>query len=1398
MNDTQLGEITDWIPDTTDTSRYVATITPRANGTLELSVAANVATDAAGNLNTASATHNVPVDLPLAHVVNIPDAGLALSVRRELDLAEGTDITLANMRSLTQLNANGFKLPNWQRIRDLTGLDHAINLSSIHLSANKISDISVLSGLNNLSMLYLGSNDISDISALSGLNNLTRLDIGDNDISDISVLSGLDNITVLFLDRNDISDISTLPDLSGLRDVYIASNPILDLSKNRTARTRLQQTTNILTIDPFITNVTMSAPSGWQNSAFDVNIVFPSRVSGFERTEVSITGTAEATITAWNTADYITYIATITPEANSSGEVIISIAEDVATIDATNIPNTAVSKTVRVDMIPPGVSITDVPSDVQNGAFNITITLTEELSAPLLTSNVHLSGTAEATITNFYFVDRATHTLMATITPTTSGDVTISFPAGTVTDIAGNNNTAAEAQTVVVDITPPEVNSLSVPTGTQDAAFNVTITFTEEVKGFVASDVRLSGVNATVTTLSTTDNTIYTATITPTTSGQLTVRIRAGAVTDAVGNKNKKVIQKTVTVDLPNDYPVFTEGGSTTRSVYENTSRGSNIGNAVSATDADGHTLTYSLSGTNASSFRIISSTGQLRTYAALDYETKNFYSVTVNVSDGNGGSDSITVRIYVFNRNDAPMFTNGTTTSRSVVENTPHSRNIGTAISATDQDGNTLQYSLSGTNASSFRIVSTTGQLRTYAALNFEGKRSYSVTVNVSDGSGGSDSINVTINVTNVNEAPIFTEGSSTTRAVPDDTPTGRNIGNPVSATDPEGNTLRYSLSGTDSTSFTINTTTGQLRTNATMDYETKNSYSVTITASDNLLTDTISVTINVNIGPVAPVFTEGVTTTRNVNENFPSFANIGEPVSATDANGDTLTYRLSGTNASSFRIVSTTGQLRTYAALNYEFKRSYSVTITASDGTFTDTIAVTINVTNVNEAPIFREGTTATRQILEGTNSGVNIGTPVSATDPENNTLTYSKSGTDASSFTIISSTGQLQTRASLDYDTKSSYSFTMSVSDGSYTDTISVTINVITTNNSPVFTDGESTTRVCWEGEDPGTGFGDPVSATDADNDTLTYGLEDYTLDTDDHASKFRIDSTTGQLRVLKEEDPDEGYEESDYDAGKTYTIVVTVSDGRGGTDSITVTINVAAMTSDGNNLPVFTDGESTSLTTWANEAPGLSFGDPISATDADNDTLTYTLSNTADNEEDHASLFRIDSTTGRLRVPKDGYSDDNVYYEDEDEGYVGSDYDAGKTYTIVVTVSDSRGGTDSITVTINLVATIPAPSAQTSPTQTTLLSNFPNPFNPETWIPYQLAKPAKVSLTIFNMRGIVVREITLGYQAAGIYRSRARAIHWDGRNEIGERVASGVYFYMLKAGDYTATRKMLMRK
>ncbi|RKU17909.1 hypothetical protein C6501_03255 [Candidatus Poribacteria bacterium] len=96
------------------------------------------------------------------------------------------------------------------------------------------------------------------------------------------------------------------------------------------------------------------------------------------------------------------------------------------------------------------------------------------------------------------------------------------------------------------------------------------------------------------------------------------------------------------------------------------------------------------------------------------------------------------------------------------------------------------------------------------------------------------------------------------------------------------------------------------------------------------------------------------------------------------------------------------------------------------------------------------------------------------------------------------------------------------------------------------------------------------------------------------------------------------------------------------------------------------------------------------------------------------------------------------------------------------------------------------------------KTALFANYPNPFNPETWIPYQLAKPAEVSLTIYAANGKIVRTLALGHLPAGVYKTRNRAAYWDGRNDVGESVASGIYFYTLTAGDFTATRKMLILK
>ena len=98
----------------------------------------------------------------------------------------------------------------------------------------------------------------------------------------------------------------------------------------------------------------------------------------------------------------------------------------------------------------------------------------------------------------------------------------------------------------------------------------------------------------------------------------------------------------------------------------------------------------------------------------------------------------------------------------------------------------------------------------------------------------------------------------------------------------------------------------------------------------------------------------------------------------------------------------------------------------------------------------------------------------------------------------------------------------------------------------------------------------------------------------------------------------------------------------------------------------------------------------------------------------------------------------------------------------------------------------------------PEETALLPNYPNPFNPETWIPYHLAEAADVTVHIYATGGTLVRTLVLGHQSAGIYQSRSRAAYWDGKNDLGEPVASGIYFYTLTAGNFTATRKMLIMK
>jgi hypothetical protein len=104
----------------------------------------------------------------------------------------------------------------------------------------------------------------------------------------------------------------------------------------------------------------------------------------------------------------------------------------------------------------------------------------------------------------------------------------------------------------------------------------------------------------------------------------------------------------------------------------------------------------------------------------------------------------------------------------------------------------------------------------------------------------------------------------------------------------------------------------------------------------------------------------------------------------------------------------------------------------------------------------------------------------------------------------------------------------------------------------------------------------------------------------------------------------------------------------------------------------------------------------------------------------------------------------------------------------------------------------------PSGQAVPSDFRLLQNFPNPFNPETWLPYELSSEADVTIWIYNSSGDLVRRLSPGRQEAGSYITRDRAAYWDGRNEAGEQVASGILFYTIQAGEFAATKKMVVAR
>ena len=694
--------------------------------------------------------------------------------------------------------------------------------------------------------------------------------------------------------------------------------------------------------------------------------------------------------------------------------------------------------------------------------------------------------------------------------------------------------------------------------------------------------------------------------------------------------------------------------------------------------DPDGPSITWSLLDEDDSGRFSINRQGVLTFRASPDHETPadddgdNVYLVTVKAVHGSK-TNMLHVAVTVTNVNEAPEFPSTETGRRMVAEDAVAGEDIGDLVEAMDPDrDDRLTYTLGGDDATSFAIVASTGQLQTEAPLDSDTQSRHTVTVTATDRDGLTDEITVTITVADVNEAPEFDDGPTTTRTVPENIGRNQNIGAPVAATDDDGDRLTYTLGGTDAASFDIVASSGQLRTRAALDFEATSTYSVTVSvrdskdkfgAGDTATDDEITVTIEVTDVEEDPEF-PSTRTERMVAENRGQGHDIGAPVAATDGDNDALTYTLGGTDAASFDIDATTGQLQTKDPLDKETKPSYSVTVSVSDGNpdaaTDDTINVTITVTNVQEAPVFPTSETGARSVAENTGMGQPIGDPVAATDGDNDRLTYTLDETAAASFDIDETTGQLRTKAPLDYEATSSYSVTVSVRDSKdadsnadtvVDDTIDVTITVTNVNEKPEFATGSATARTVDENTEANRDIGNPVAATDDDNnEVLTYTLGGA------DATAFDIDATSGQLLTK---------DSLDHEATSSYTVTISVRDSRDAAgdadtatdDTITVTINV----DDVNETPVIAGQTSVD---YAENGDGPVF--TYTAADPEKVTLSWSLVETGDDYD----KFTIPNGALSFNTPPN--------FEDPDPD---------NTYEVTVRVSDGPNE-DTLAVTVNV--------------------------------------------------------------------------------------------------------------
>ena len=695
--------------------------------------------------------------------------------------------------------------------------------------------------------------------------------------------------------------------------------------------------------------------------------------------------------------------------------------------------------------------------------------------------------------------------------------------------------------------------------------------------------------------------------------------------------------------------------------------------------DPEQESLTYSLSGTDADDFSIDSSSGAISFISTPDYEvptdanTDNAYELTFAVSDGTTTTLQELV-ITVTDVDEAPTITSATDAS------TPE--NTSTAIysaSATNPENNPLSYSLSGTDAANFTINSSSGAISFNNIPDYENPADadannvYALTLEVSDSiHTTSQALNIT--VTNIDEPPSI--ASAVSANILENTTTTIYT---ASASDPENDTLSYSLSAADAANFVIDPNSGAISFAINPDHENptdadaNNIYELTLEVSDSTHTTSQELSITVDdANDNAPIITAAQS--FGIDENSATGTIIGTVI-ATDVDTSPTTYQdwtiTSGDTNTAFAIDSSSGEITVADAsqLDYEIAPiSYNLSITVSDGVNTASAeTLSINVNDVNEQPSFTSASSASTNENDSSFAYTATATDVDAAD----SLAYSISGgADAAAFTLngvsLSFIATPNYESPTDSNEDNIYEVELKVTDaGGLSDYLDLQISVADLDEydvsfSALSPDSNTSANAIAEDAAAGTAVGITASASDGDgSDSVSYSFANDLLT----SGFFSIDASSGVVTLTNSNS-------LDYESATSHDIVVkaTSTDGSTATSS---TLSISVIDHDEFDVTTPTDSDSATNQIAENASSGTTVGITASASDGDDsDGVSYSFAN----DLLTSGFFSIDASSGVVTLTNSN----------------SLDYETATSHDIVVKATSTDGSTaTSSTLTISVI-------------------------------------------------------------------------------------------------------------